>query len=373
MTPERTTRLSTVRQIRAGREVPQYGPGRPRRRNGVRESRVLDIKRVRPLDAVIAGVAIVVVALGAYLAYSVWASNQAVTASTPVTRAVKELEATVRARPNDFDARMRLAQAYAVAGRDNDAIRQYEAILSVNDEFVPAISGLGFMALSQQEWASGEKYYRRIIDLIKDDLPMGGEDTLETAYFYVGTALYEQKQYEEAAGYFKEAIRLRRDASDSHYALSVCYKAMGSATAQRKSLENVLLFDPKMPEANFDMGEILLAEGDEAGAAEHFRVSADAAPNEEKPLLALEEFGSYDDRLKLAQTLMSSDIKKALINARVAAALEPMEPVAKLLVAQGYEKTGDKEAAVEAYKRVLILDPGNETATNGLKRVTDGS
>jgi len=43
------------------------------------------------------------------------------------------------------------------------------------------------------------------------------------------------------------------------------------------------------------------------------------------------------------------------------------------VVAQGYEETGDNTKAAEAFKRVISLDAGNTTATEGLKRVTDGS
>ncbi len=334
---------------------------------------MLDLKRVRPLDVALVVVFAVVVILGAWLGYAVWAGRQAVVASTPAVRAIVELEATVRSRPNDYNARMRLAQAYAVAGRDADAREQYEAILSVNDQYVPAISGLGFLALTEQDWKTGETYYRRIITLIKDDLPLGGEDTLETAYYYLGTALYEQGKYEEAAQYFKEALRLKRDSSDVHYALAVAYRALGADKAYRNSLEDALLFDPAMPEANFDLGEILLEEGDEAGAAERFRTAADSAPTVDKPVLALEKLGDSDARLAEAKSLMASDVEKALTEARIAAAIDPNNVEARLLVAQGFEQTDDKENAEESYRRVLLLDPENETATQGLKRVTDGS
>jgi len=339
----------------------------------VRESRVLDLKRVRPLDAAIAAVAVVVLILGGYLGYSVWSSRESVVSSTPAARAIKELEATVRTRPNDVDARMRLAQAYTVAGRDKDAVTQYKAVLTVNEEFVPAISGLGFIALKQEQYKTGEGYYRKIIELLEGNVPLGGEDTLETAYFYLGSALYEQKEYEDAASYFKEALRLRRDASDTHYALAVCYRELGSDDAYRESLENALLFDPSMPEANFDLGVILSAEGDTASAAERFRTATDAAPTAERIQVALQDLGPYEERLGAAKTLMGSDPEKALLEARVAAALESTDPEARLLVAQGYEKTGDKIKAAEAYRRVLALDAQNTTATDGLKRVTDGS
>jgi len=334
---------------------------------------VLDLRRVRPLDVAIAAVAVVVLLLGGYLGFSVWSSRESVVTSTPAVRAIKELEATVRSRPNDVDARMRLAQAYTVAGRDKDAIAQYESVLTVNEEFVPAISGLGFIALKQKQYKTGEGYYRKIIDLLEGEVPLGGEDTLETAYFYLGSALFEQKQYEDAASNFKEAIRLRRDASDTHYALAVCYRELGSEAAYRESLENALLFDPRMPEANFDLGEILLADGDQAGAAERFRNAADAAPTAERIQAALQDLGPYEDRLAAAEKSIEADPEKALVEARVAAALEATDPAARLLVGQAYEKTGDKAKAAEAYRRVLALDANNPTATEGLKRVTDGS
>lgn len=334
---------------------------------------MLDLKRVRPLDAVIAAVAMVVLALGLYLGYSVWTARQSVQESMPASRAIRELEATVRTRPNDFDARIRLAQAYAVAGRSKDAAAQYETILKVNDQFVPALSGLGFLALTEKDWEKGETYYRRVLELIENDLPTGGEATLETSHFYLGTALFEQKEYEDAALHFREALRIKRDSSDVHYALAKAYEALGSEKAFRKSLENALLFDPKMPEANFDLGNILLAEGDEAAAAEHFRVAADSAPNVDKPALALDELGPFEDRLQAAKELRSSDPEKALVEARVAAAIESSNIEARLLVAQGFEEAGEDEQAAESYRRVLILDPNNKAAAEGLERVTDGS
>jgi hypothetical protein len=83
--------------------------------------------------------------------------------------------------------------------------------------------------------------------------------------------------------------------------------------------------------------------------------------------------GTSDERLASAKKLMPTDAKKALVQARVAAALEPSSPEVWIVVAQGYEETGDNTKAAEAFKRVISLDAGNTTATEGLKRVTDGS
>jgi len=334
---------------------------------------VLDFKRVRPLDAAIAVAAVLVLLLGGFLGYTVWSSRQAVESSTPASRSIAVLIAQVRKSPNDIDTRMKLAQAFAVAGRDREATEQYKAVLTVNKEYIPALSGIGFIALKQKEWKAGEGYYRRVVDLLEGNVGPGRDAQLETAYFYLGTALMEQKLYEDAASNFKEALRYRRDASDTHYALAVALRELGNDNSYRESLENALLFDPKMPEANLDYGKILLAEGDIAGAAEHFRTAADEAPLAEPPLEALDELGTAEERIAKAKQVAKTSTKKAVVEARVAVALDPQSLDALVLLGELQEKVGSEKKAVAAYRKALAIDPENAAAKAGLKRVTDES
>ncbi len=186
-----------------------------------------------------------------------WANNAAVRASSPASREIDALIAALRKTPNNIDARMRLAQALAVAGRDDEAVEQYQQVLKLNKKFVPALSGLGFVLLKQKEWEKGETYFKRVIELTEDTAASATGtrgSSLETANYYTGIALLEQKKYEEAVAYLKEALRLRRDASDTSYALSVAYAKLDIKDGQRDMLEYTLQFDPKMPEANYDYG-----------------------------------------------------------------------------------------------------------------------
>ena len=330
------------------------------------------VRNIRPLDAVIAAIAVVVLVLGAYLGYSVWAQGRQIVDSTPAARAVAAVEARVRKNPNDIDARMQLAQALAVAGRDKDAVVQYEAALKISKDFAPAISGIGFLALQRKQFAEGEKYFRRVIAILEPKHKSGPDAQLEIAYFYLGTALMEQKEYEEAANYYKKAILLRRDASDTHYALAFTYNKLGSDSKYREELENTLLFDPKMPEANYDYALLLLKDGDKAAAAEHLRTSITAAPNVDLPQDALEELGPFSDRLAAAKTKAAKDPKAALIEARIAVALEPQNVEALILLGDLAVKTGAKKHAAEMYQRVLVIEPNNASAKAGLEKVNNG-
>jgi Tfp pilus assembly protein PilF len=168
-------------------------------------------------------------------------------------------------------------------------------------------------------------------------------------------------------------LRLRRDSSDSAYALAVCYRELGETKGYEEYLLYTLQFDPKMPEANYDYGILLLAKKDLAGAAEHFRTSADAAPGVDKPQIELDKLGNASDRLAEARKLKASDPATALVNARIAFALDPESVDALALVGELYEAQKQPDKAAETYRKLLTMDPGNAIATEGLKRVGNGS
>lgn len=325
------------------------------------------------MDAAIAAAIVLVLILGGFLGYSVWAQRQANREAMPATRAIESITAQVRKNPNDIGLRMNLAQAFSVAGRDREAIEQYKSVLKLKEDYVPALSGLGFIALQNKEYATGERYYRKIVSLIEGNVGPGRDAQLEIAYFYLGNALMEQKQYEEAASYFKEALRIRRDASDTHYLLAVCFRELGSMDSYRDALDNTLLFDPKHPEANLDLGYLLLKEGDIAGAAEHFRKSADAVPDGEPPRQALAKLGTSGSHLAKAKRLIASDPKKAVVEARVAAALDPTSVQAHVTLGDAWIAAGSRKKARQAYRKALELDANNAAAKAGLERVKNGS
>ena len=334
---------------------------------------MLDLKRVRRIDLAIAVVFSLVVLVGVYLGFSLWSQNQANKNATPAYREIEAFKADLRKNPNDIDKRMRLAQTLAMAGRDREAILQYQQVLKVKKDFIPALSGIGFELMKQKNWKSGETYFQKVIALTEGKQEQEGESPLEIAYFYTGIAAMEQHKYEDAVANLRAALRLKRDASDTAYALAVSYRELGIEDGYRTYLQYTLQFDPKMPEANYDYGLLLLKDGDIAGAAEHFRMSADSAPGSSKPTSELAKLGSASDRLAKAKSLESKDASAALVQARIAAALDPQSVPALELVGMLYEKAKVFDKATATYQKILLIDPKNVVATEGLKRVANGS
>ncbi len=324
----------------------------------------------RTLGTAIKVVAVLVIVALLYLGYTVWSTQRRVTAGTVASRAIDALIQQVENDPNNPEARVLLGQALAAGGRVDQAVEQLNAALKIAPDYTNALEGLGLIAMQRGEWATAEGYWRRILEVTKNSQYAAQDLRVERAYYYLGLTLIERKQYEDAVLYLKEALRIRRGASDTHYALSVAYRELGSLANQRSELETALRYDPTLPEANYEMGLLLLADGDRAGAAEHFRRSVDSAPGRAEPQTELKKLGSFVDRLAAAKRLQPTDPAAALIEARIAIALEPTNIEAARLVAQLYDKAGAADDAELAWERVLKLVPKDPEATEALARLS---
>ncbi|TLM80284.1 MAG: tetratricopeptide repeat protein [Actinobacteria bacterium] len=369
----------THRQVSRRRALPALPPRAaaltrraPRVRRAAPGGHLVELlgRRIRPLDAALWIVGALVAVVAVWLGAALVTDRLSAGGDSPVTREIAALEDLVRKEPANDVARLQLAQALSIAGREDEAVTHYRAVLQEDPENVTALSGLGFIASTRKQWETAEGYWQRIITLLEQTEGSGQNQALETAYFYMGDVLLEQKRYAEAIPYYRAALRIKRSSADVHYHLAVAYRETGSPTKYREELEAALAFDPVMPEANYDYGNILLAEGDRATAAEHFRASVDAAPGIEAPVEALEALGPAEDRIAAAQRLRETDPKAALVEARIAAALEPSDVAAWALCAGLYEKTGDVERALQMWKRVVALDGQNAEANEAVRRLS---
>lgn len=314
-------------------------------------------------------VALLVVVALVYLGYTVWSTQRSVEATSVPSRAIDTLIEEVEADPGNADARVLLGQALAAAGRVDEAVEQLSAALAIDENHTAALEGLGIIAMRREEWATAEGYWRRVLELTGSGQYASQDLRVERANYYLGLTLIERHQYEDAVLYLKEALRIKRSSSDTHYALAIAYKELGSKSNQRNELETALRYDPKLPEANYELGLMLAADGDRAGAAELFRRSVDSAPTRAEPQAELDKYGPFEKRLADARRLENTDLAAALIEARIAVALEPSDLPALRMVAKLLEKLGNKEDAALAWERVLRLAPNDPEASEARERL----
>jgi tetratricopeptide (TPR) repeat protein len=328
----------------------------------------------RWLDYAIRLVAVVAVVAAAYLGYTYWSSGQTASSVLPAGRAVDNLREVVKARPSNASARVRLAEALAYEGDIAGAAEQFDAALKIDPKMVTALSGIATVAMKQGDFEAAAQYWKRAVDLLDQNVLAGKDVRLEEAYYGWGVCLVELKRYEEAVVSFKEALRITRSASDTHYMLSVAYRELGYVEKQREELALTVAFDPANSQANYDLGLLALKDGDVGTAAELFRMAVHDVPEgidlPQQELDKLAAAGTADARLAKAVQLRETDPTTALLEARVAAALAPDNVSAVRLVAELWDKKGSTEHALNAYKRLVELVPQDTVALEAIKRLS---
>jgi tetratricopeptide (TPR) repeat protein len=330
-------------------------------------------RRDRWLDIAIRATLVAIVGLTVYLGYAVWLNTRVQAVSSPAGRAVENLRKIVTASPGNANARVKLAEALAFAGRLDEAVEQFLAALKLEPDYIPALSGVASVSMQQKNFKVAESYWLKIVGLLDNTPTAAKNPQLDSAYYGLGVTYIELKRYEDAVGALKESLRITSSAADTHYQLSIAYGALGFLDQQREELEITLAFDPKNAQPNYDLGLVALKEGDIAAAAELFRAAADYVPEDitlpQQELLKIEAKGSAAVRLAKARSLASTEASAALSEARITAALDPKSVAAVRLVAQLWDKLGNKESALNAYRRIIELVPGDDEATQAIKRL----
>lgn len=330
-----------------------------------REARIDRILRMLVLLGVAA-----VLGLGGAFGYSVWQSRETESLSTPAGRAIADFRRRVKASPNDAALRVRMGEALASAGLVDDAIEQFRIAIKLEPKHTGAYLDLGILAMQKKESKTAEDYFLKVVDLTSGSDMEDVNQRREAAFFYIGSIALDARRYEDAVANFKAALRIRRDASDTYYLLAQAYKGMERPDAAMTQLDAALAFDPNYPEAHYLMGQIYLEDGDKINAAEHFRIAAEQAPDQDLPQEALSALGTAAEAIARGRDdLEAGKFEKAVDEALLARALDPKSVDAALFHGEAAERSGSTAAAVKAYKAAIELDPGNDTAEAALSRL----
>ena len=315
--------------------------------------------------------AVAVLGVAIYLGIAVYSNWKIGDTQSPAARSVANLAAAVAANPNLALARVRLAEAMMANGQQADAIEQLQAALQIEEDNVAALTDLGLIAMDRGEWVKAEDYWKKLITILASGEMAQQDQRLADVYYYLGTTYVELKRYEDAVANLNESVKIKRDLSPVHYMLSAAYQRLDLLERQQQELEIVIAFDPEHAQANYDMGLLLLGRADTASAAEFFRVAQDNAPaGITDPQKQLDKLGSAADRLTSAQKLAATDPAAALIDARIAAAIDPSDIEALRLVAQLWEANNDPVKAQSTWQRIVDLLPGDVQATEAIKRLS---
>ncbi len=291
--------------------------------------------------------------------------------ASPALRAVALLKDSVRSDPNNASTRIRLAEAMAAAGMLDEATSQLEQALKIDEGHSGAYLDLGLIATQQGDLSAAEGFFSKVIELTTGTEYEDLNQRREQAYFYLGQLAMEREDYEEAIKYLKGALRIRRDASDTYYALAAAYRGLDENDAAFEHVEIALAFDPNYADARYLAGRLLLEAGNEASASVEFRKAVSLAPDVVEFTDALEALGPWQARVEAAEAaLESGDAETALAESLIAQSLAPEDTLVLLVHARALELTGEKQTAQQVYEAVIELEPENTEALEALERLT---
>ena len=203
-------------------------------------------------------------------------------------------------------------------------------------------------------------------------------------------AALDKNDYEAAVASLQKFIAEKPDVAYAHFQLAYAYTALKRPDVARQEFERCIALDPKMPEAQLNLG-ILLLEEQPAEAVAPLRKAVELLPSESRPRyllgLAQERSGDLSGAAESFEGAASLDPKDAdsltrlgqvlLRQGKPAGAegkfrasldLQPKSPAALEGLAQSLDQQ-KKPQAVEAYRNYLAVRPDDKAARSRLVRL----
>ncbi len=155
------------------------------------------------------------------------------------------------------------------AGKYEDAVAAYQAIVEVNPDAYVIYLNIGNCYFQLQKYDLAEECYRKVLDkdpqnaeamlLIGNTYTNRGQDAQAMEWynkidfekisdpmvlFNLGSNFYKQSKLDEALKYYKRAVELKPDFLDAIYQLGLTYLAKNSYPEAIAAFENYLKLDP---------------------------------------------------------------------------------------------------------------------------------
>lgn len=271
--------------------------------------------------------AVVVVLLG-FVGYYVY-DRYWVTVESPLEQATRALETAVKQSPNDPEARMRVAGAYARQKEYARAIAQYQEALTLRKDWQPALVAMATAEAMRGEEARAVEIYRKVAELNATNEFRYANRDLQVVYFRLGSFAAKAGRHAEAATWAREALQIDRTNADALYLLASSEEAEGNQPAAAEAYRLATAFDPNFREAFAGLYRVALARGDGREAA----------------------------FAKGMELLAGGDANAALGELRRLTTEAPDYGAGYLGLGLAYGKKGQRDEAITAFRAALERDP----------------
>jgi tetratricopeptide (TPR) repeat protein len=248
-----------------------------------------------------------------------------------------------------YNVFLRLASNAKELGLVDDAERAFKQALGIDDRSVPALKGLGILAINRRNYEAAESYLRRACEI--DESPAG--------FTLLGVALRHTGKDLDAEEAYRRAIRINPEYEEAYYNLGVLLRFDRPSEAQ-PLFRTAIELDPDYACAHRELGFLLTSHGADPKTEGHLRKAIELDPRDGWAHIYL---GSYLWRC--------TDVEGALAEFRIAEELEPGWAVPLWSLGNIYEcEFKDLDLAQSLFERALELDPEDGVALTNLGRLS---
>ncbi len=299
------------------------------------------------------------------------------------TEARAPLERYTQLAPEDPKGWSLLGRTLANLKLRDDAIVAMKKAEALGDKNKELYSMLGRAMAEKRDYAAAYGYFLRGENDPKDELMMaqifaiqgrlGGADSMyasilardsssssaKVAMNEIGKLRFRQKDYLGALASFQRRIALDPNSGEAYFYIGLCQKELKRFPEALEALKKSAAIDSTKADRFFWEG-----------------VLSDQQKNIPEAQAAFQRSVALDDTSKVASKaraqlgyyrLLEKDWSGALQHLERSVVLDPQYVQAWVWLGQGYQNSGNREKAMDAYRRALALDPNQPEANKGVK------
>ena len=270
--------------------------------------------------------------------------------------AIDAFERAIELAPSDPLAYLQLSELRVRTGDNEGALATLQRLLEKVPDNAAAQLAIARIQFSSQDWDALRTTAQRIRST-RPDHPLGD--------YLTGLVLQRQGQHAEAVAAFERALAIKPDSIEPLVGLARSQLALGAPDQAEQRVLQVLQGNPNSLVALNLLGDIYIAKGDAAKAIERFDEATRFHPKSPRAYDRLAQLQIGEGNLAVARRTLERGIAETGRNGYLV-----------FLLATLIERTGDMQAAMQAYAEVVERYPDAKVAANNLAAllaVHDGS
>lgn len=179
----------------------------------------------------------------------------------------------VELEPENERYRVHLGMAYYLAEDLENAEKQYQYALEINEDSKEAYRQLGRLYMRMGDWDNAVKNF-------EEDLKRPGTIEPHRVYNWLALSYFSQGNYDLAERQWLKALDLKDNAA-IRLNLALAYKDQERFDQAMESLKKAVVLNPKFPQAHYEISQLFILNKEMNLAVSHFKKVIRLAPRSE--------------------------------------------------------------------------------------------